>query len=410
MQPADLPASIIRHRPFVQFWIARVGSTVAVQMIGVAVGWQIYELTRDPLDLGLVGLAQFLPALPLLLVAGHAADRHDRRRVMSLAQAVGACAAAALALGTGGAWLSRELILLVMFVIGAARAFEQPSTAAILPNVVPTPLLARAVAASSAATQSAIILGPALGGVLYLISPTLVYTTCACLFLISSVLARLLPLTTAQQPRRGPISAEMLFAGIAYIRRNPLLLGAITLDLFAVLLGGATALLPIYAKDILLVGPWGLGVLRAAPGVGALAMSVMLAHWPPRRHVGRKMFVAVAAFGVATIAFALSTWFPLSVAALMLLGAADMVSVVIRMSLVQLHTPDEMRGRVSAVNSLFAGASNQVGDFRAGVSAALFGTVPAVLIGGVGTLAVVLLGVKMFPALYRVERLEPERV
>jgi MFS family permease len=402
------PGSIFQHRPFVQFWIARVGSMMALQMLGVAVGWQVYELTRDPLDLGLVGLAQFAPALILMLVAGHAADRYDRRRIISSAQAVGACAAALMALGTGGGWLTRDLILAVMFVLGAARAFEQPTMQAILPNIVPTPLVPRAIAASSAATQAATILGPAVGGFVYLLSPALVYGICTALFLTSSVLSTLL-VATQQPSRRGPLDLQTFFAGIGYIRRNPILLGAISLDLFAVLLGGATALLPVFAKDILLVGPWGLGVLRAAPGAGALAMSVVLAHWPPKRRVGRRMFGAVAAFGVATVVFALSTSFPLSVAALALLGAADMISVVIRMSLVQLHTPDDMRGRVSAVNSLFVGTSNQLGDFRAGLTAALFGTIPAVLIGGVGTLVVVLLWIRAFPPLYRVETLEPER-
>jgi MFS family permease len=402
------PVSLLRHRPFVQFWIARVGSLLALQMASVAVGWQIYNLTDSALDLGLVGLAQFAPALVLLLVAGHVADRHDRRRIIAGAQTTSAMVALTLALGTAGGWLTRELILALMFVLGAARAFEQPTMAAILPGLVPAALLPRAVAASSSATQAGTILGPAIGGGLYLLSPSLVYGTCMLLFITASATSLLL--VAAQQPsKRPPLSVETLFAGIRYIRDNPIVLGAVSLDLFAVLLGGATALLPIFARDILAVGPQGLGLLRAAPGFGALAMSLVLARWMPSRGVGRKMFAAVAGFGAATVVFALSTSFALSVAALVVLGSMDMVSVVFRMSLVQLHTPDDMRGRVSAVNSLFVGTSNQLGDFRAGVSAALFGAVPAVLIGGIGTLAVVLIWIKAFPALYRVERLEPHK-
>jgi MFS family permease len=408
MNSSEVSSSLFRHRSFVQFWIARVGSTISMQMVAVAVAWQIYDLTNSPLDLGLVGLAQFAPAFVLLLVAGHFADRHDRRRIIAGAQAVGVTTAVTLALATAAGWLTRDLILAAMFVLGASRAFEQPTMTAILPSVVPTHLLARAVAAASSATQAAIILGPAVGGAIYLFSPTLVYAACAVLFLTSSALTLLLVLP--QPPlKRGPINVEAFFAGIAYIRGNPIVLGAISLDLFAVLLGGATALLPIFARDILMVGPQGLGVLRAAPGLGALAMSFVLLRWSPKRAVGRKMFAAVCGFGIATVVFALSTSFALSVAALVLLGAMDMVSVVIRQTLVQLHTPDDMRGRVSAVNSMFTIASNQLGDFRAGVSATLFGTIPAVLIGGVGTLAVVGISMKLFPALYRVETLEPPR-
>jgi MFS family permease len=392
-----------------QFWLARVASSIAWQMLAVAVGWQIYELTNDPLALGLVGLAQFVPALLLLLIAGHVADRYDRRRVTTAAQIMEGAAAALLALGTAGGFMSRDLILITVFLFAAGRTFEAPTMQALVPAVVPPALLPRAVAATSSATQAAIISGPALGGFLYVVSPVLTYGICAVLFLVAGVLILFLPVREqGLEPRKTNL--KEFFAGVAYIRHNPVILGAITLDLFAVLLGGALGLLPIFARDILQTGPWGLGILRASPAVGALALSVLLTRWAPRRHVGRLMFTSVVGFGLATIAFALSTSFLLSIAALVLLGAMDMVSVVIRQTLVQLQTPDAMRGRVSAVNSLFVGTSNQLGDFRAGTMAALFGTVPSVLIGGFGTLLVVAVSIKAFPALLRIESLSTGRL
>jgi MFS family permease len=401
-------SSSLWQGPLRQFWIARVASSIAWQMLAVAVGWQIYELTNDPLALGLVGLAQFVPALLLLLIAGHVADRYDRRRVTTAAQIMQGAAAALLALGTAGGFMSRDLILGTVFLFAAGRTFEAPTMQALVPALVPASLLPRAVAATSSATQAAIISGPALGGFLYVVSPVLTYGLCAVLFLIASVLILFLPVRGQRsEPRKTDL--KEFFAGISYIRRNPVILGAITLDLFAVLLGGALGLLPIFARDILQTGPWGLGILRASPAVGALALSVLLTRWAPRRHVGRLMFISVAGFGLATIAFALSTSFLLSIAALVVLGATDMVSVVIRQTLVQLQTPDPMRGRVSAVNSLFVGTSNQLGDFRAGTMAALFGTVPAVLIGGIGTLLVVAVSIRMFPALLRIESLSSGR-
>jgi MFS family permease len=392
-----------------QFWVARVASSIAWQMLAVAVGWQIYELTNDPLALGLVGLVQFVPALLLLLIAGHVADRYDRRRVTTAAQIMEGAAAALLALGTAGGFMTRDLILATVFLFAAGRTFEAPTMQALVPAVVPAPLLPRAVAATSSATQAAIISGPALGGFLYVVSPVLTYGICAVLFLIAGVLILFLPVREqGLEPRKTDL--KEFFAGIGYIRHNPVILGAITLDLFAVLLGGALGLLPIFARDILQTGPWGLGILRASPAVGALTLSVLLTRWAPRRHVGRLMFISVAGFGLATIAFALSTSFLLSIAVLVLLGAMDMVSVVIRQTLVQLETPDAMRGRVSAVNSLFVGTSNQLGDFRAGTMAALFGTVPSVLIGGIGTLLVVAVSIRAFPALLRIESLSAGRL
>jgi MFS family permease len=346
-----------------------------------------------------------VPSFLLVLVAGHVADRHDRRRIIAIAQTVAGLASALLTVGTAGDFLSREWILGTVFVVGIARAFEGPTTAAFLPALVPPALLPRAVAASSAVGQTGMIAGPAIGGLIYLVSPIAVYALCCVLFLAASILISRMR-AAPQPPTREPADLARLFAGIAFIRENPIVLGAIMLDLFAVLLGGTTALLPIFARDILAVGPWGLGVLRAAPGIGALVVSVLLAHVSLKRRVGHAIFAAVAAFGVSILVFALSTSFMLSAAALVMLGATDMISVVARQTLIQLHTPDAMRGRVNAVNSMFVVASNQLGDFRAGVMAAWVGAVPAVLIGGIGTLVVVAACLKMFPGLVRIDRFE----
>jgi len=402
--PSISQQSVFAHRPFALFWASRVLSTTAFQMQSVAVGWLVYELTGSALDLGLVGLAQFVPMLALALVTGHVADNFDRRRILVACQTVKLLTATALGLGSLYGGMPRAAIFAVIFVFGAARAFEMPTLQALLPGVVPEPMLPRAVAASASANQTATIAGPALGGLLYAASPMLAFATCGILYVLSAF-AIVCVRSRLKAAGRAPVSLDSLLAGIRYIHRNPVIMGAISLDLFAVLLGGATALLPIYAKDILHVGPTGLGVLRAAPGVGALAMSLYLARHPPRRRVGRQMFAAVAAFGVATIAFGLSASFPLSLVALVLLGASDMVSVVIRASLLQLKTPDAMRGRVSAVNSVFIGSSNQLGEFESGLTAAWFGTVPSVVVGGVGTLVVVLLWMRFFPALARADRL-----
>jgi MFS family permease len=387
------------------FWGARVATSIAFQMQAVAIGWQAYALTGSAFYLGLVGLAQFLPMFLLTLVVGQVTDRYDRRHVARTCQLVEAMAAGTLAVGSAGAWLDRESLLVVVCVVGAARAFEGPSLQALVPGLVPSPLLPRAVAWATSANQTATILGPALGGLLYAAGPTTVYTTVGALFLGASLLMAGIRMERVS-PTLEPLSVQSLFAGIAFIRRQRAILGAISLDLFAVLLGGATALLPIYARDLLHTGPWGLGLLRAAPAFGALSMSVILAHYPLRRRVGRTMFSAVAVFGFATIVFAVSTSFALSMGALVVLGAADVVSVVIRNSLVQLDTPDAMRGRVTAVHSLFIGTSNQLGEFESGVTAALFGTVPAVLLGGVGTILVSLLWLRLFPELARVDSLE----
>ena len=392
------------HRPFMAFWFARVCTASGFQMLTVAIGWHIYELTGNVLDLGLVGLAEFLPRVLFMLHTGHVADRYDRRHVAALCQTVQGLIAVALVLGSATDNISREMIFLLAFALGAARSFEMPATQALLPNIVPTELFPRAVAAAASAMQAATIVAPAVGGLLYAFGSLWVYGPVAVLYAIACCL--MLSLSSRQQVlRKERASLDSLLAGIRFIRSRRDILGAISLDLFAVLLGGATALLPVFAKDILLTGPWGLGLLRSAPAVGALAMSFWLARFPIERQVGRIMFTAVGVFGVATIAFGLSTSFWFSLAVLAVLGAADMISMVIRGAFVQLHTPDEMRGRVSAVNGLFIGASNQLGEFESGVTAAWFGTVPAVVMGGIGTLLITGLWIKLFPTLANRDRL-----
>ena len=378
------------------------------QMLSVAVAWQVYDLTNSALDLGLLGLAQFLPALLLVLVSGHVADHYDRRTVVRICQSLEALAVATLAVASARGLVTETMIFAFVALVGAARAFEAPTLQALLPGLISAPVLPRAVAASASANQTAVIVGPAAGGLLYALGPTVVYATSALLFLTASLLIWRIR-SERIAPKREPATLKSIFAGIAFIRSKPAVLGAISLDLFAVLLGGATALLPIYARDILQTGPWGLGVLRSAPAVGALSMALFLARHSPKHRVGHVMFAAVTAFGIATMIFAVSTSFFLSLATLVVLGASDMISVVIRSSLVQLDTPDAMRGRVSAVNSVFIGTSNQLGEFESGVTAAWLGTVPAVLLGGVGTVLVVLLWMRLFPALLRRDRLLDER-
>ncbi|AOZ01985.1 MFS transporter [Cupriavidus sp. USMAHM13] len=391
--------SVFRDPAFRRFWLARFSTTIAYQIFTVAVGWQMYDLTRDAFMLGMVGLVQFLPSVVLLLMSGHVADRFDRRRIVRACQVLEALVACAMAVASLSGWVAREHIFVFVALIGALRAFETPTLQATLPSVVSPRQLPRAVALSSSAAQSAIIIGPAVGGFAYVAGPGVVYAISAVLFCMAAVLVSGLTLRQAAPRITTPVSLQTLFAGIAYIRSRPVLLGAISLDLFAVLLGGATALLPIYARDILHTGPWGLGLLRSSPAIGALAMALWLARHPLQRRVGRIMFGAVALFGAATMVFGLSHWLPLSMAALVVLGASDMISVVVRSTLVQLDTPDEMRGRVGAVNSVFIGASNQLGEFESGVTAALLGPVGAVLLGGLGTLLVVVLWVRLFPTL-----------
>jgi MFS family permease len=405
----DSPAPEFRlraHPAFMRFWGARLAGTTASQMLMVAVGWQMYELTGSAWDLGLVGLYQFLPSLALTLVAGHVADRYDRRRVIALALALQTVAALVLVLASVEGWASRGLILGLSFGLGVAKSFQMTSQQALAPLLVPPALLPRALAFNSSAMQMAIIGGPALGGLLYAAGASVVYGVCAALFVLGMLLMAAVRLDHAPAPK-APVTLDTLLAGVRFIRARREVLGAISLDLFAVLLGGATALLPIFARDILHVGPWGLGLLRGAPAVGALVMSALLARWTIERHVGRVLFGSVAVYGLATLVFGLSRDFGLSLAALFVSGAADMVSVVVRQSLVQLETPDAMRGRVSAVNSVFIGASNQLGEFESGATAALLGPVGSVLLGGCGTLLVVALWMRWFPELKQRQRLAP---
>lgn len=419
------PFAILKHRPFLLFWQSRIFSSFANQMQTVAVSWQIYELTKSPFDLGLIGLAQFIPLLALMLVVGHVADRYDRRVILSISQTVDGVAMAILALAAAGDWLSRDLILSVVLLFGCARAFQQPTQSSLLPLIVSSGLLSRAMAASSSSNKIASILGPVIGGVLLAFSATLVYAICALLYFAAAIMTMALRVRHAPT-KREPVTLRTLFAGIAFIRQRPIILGAITLDLFAVVLGGVNAMLPIYASDIFQTGPDDLGILRGAEAVGALIFSLLLAGWPMRRHAGPIMFATVAIFGLATIGFGLSeslvailglepVWhgmsgpFLVAMVALAVMGASDAVSVVIRQTMIQLGTPNEMRGRVSAVNFLFIGTSNSLGDFRSGVMAGWFGAVSSVLIGGIGTLVVVAACLVAFPQLARINNVEDVR-
>ncbi|MDP3083949.1 MAG: MFS transporter [Rubrivivax sp.] len=390
-------ASLFTQRAFMRLWFARLAGTAANQMVMVAVGWQMYDLTGSAWDLGLVGLLQFLPALALVLPAGHVIDRYQRARIVAACLALQAAVCALLWAGSAGGWAGRELLLGISILLGAARAFQMPAQQALTPALVPAAVLPRALAFSSAGMQGAIIAGPALGGFVYVAGPSAVYALCAALFLLSTTLCLLI--RYAHAPSREPLTLHNLLAGVRFVWQHKVVLGAISLDLFAVLLGGATALLPMFAKDVLQVGPWGLGLLRAAPAVGALAISLALTRWPLRRRTGHTLLGAVAMFGLATLVFGLSTSFSLSMLALAVAGGADMVSVVIRQTLVQLETPDAMRGRVSSVNSVFIGGSNQLGEFESGATAALLGPVGSVVLGGIGCLLVASLWLKLFPEL-----------
>jgi MFS family permease len=396
---------LLTQRSFLLFLLSRSLSRFSSQIAAVAIGWQMYDLTGSAFDLGMVGLVQFLPTALLVFVAGHAADRFERKRVVQLCQLAEAATALFLAWSTYAGWLTEIQIFIAAFVLGIAGAFESPATAALLPLIAPQGSLQRATAISSGAAQVATITGPALGGFAFAVMPSLPYGIMVLFWLLGAILTGGIR-TLKPAPVKDSATPDDLFAGVRFVRNNPSILGTISLDLFAVLFGGVTALLPIYARDILQAGPLGLGILRAAPAVGALVMTMVLARHTIHRRVGMRMFQAVIIFGVATIVFAVSHWMWLSVLALAVLGAADTVSVVIRFSLVQLSTPNEMRGRVGAVNFLFINASNQLGQFESGVTAALFGTVPAAILGGVATVVIALLWMKLFPTLRNVERLE----
>lgn len=394
---------------FLRFWATRVSTTMANQMLMVAVGWQMYDLTHSAWDLGLVGLMQFVPALLLTLVVGQVADHYDRRWVLGLCLAGQALVAATLIWSSLSGWITREHILLASIALGTTKAFQMPTQQALTPQLVPLELLPRALAFSASGSQFAIIAGPAAGGFVYVAGAGAVYGLCTLLICIGIGFLAGVKLQHIQPAKREQVTRVSLLAGLHFIWQRKPVLGAISLDLFSVLLGGATALLPIYARDILHTGSWGLGFLRAAPALGSFLMSIWLTRNPIEHRAGRFMFSAVALYGVSTVIFGLSTNFLLSIMMLALSGAGDMVSVVIRQSLVQLETPDEMRGRVSAVNSVFIGASNQLGEFESGVTAAAWGAVASVVVGGLGTLAIVVIWMKLFPELARREQLGPDK-
>jgi MFS family permease len=387
---------------------SRLLMTLASMIQSVAVGWQVYSITRDPLDLGLVGLAQFAPLALLVLVAGQAADRLNRKGILIGCNLAEACAALGL--------LSYALtnptevwpIFLLVMITGAARAFAGPAAQALSPRLVPPILLPPAIALNSSTWQASAIIGPAFGGFLYAWGAELTYAAAAVGFFLAGLAVASIRTSGKIEGAREPASWTTLVAGIRYVRQNRPILGAITLDLFAVLVGGATALLPAYAKDILHTGPEGLGLLRAAPAVGAVIVGLLLVRRPLTRNAGRLMFLCVGLFGLATAVFGISTWLPLSLAALVVVGAADMVSVYVRQTLIQLWTPDEMRGRVAAVSLVCISASNELGEFQSGLAAALVGVMPAVVLGGLGAVAVTLLYVRWFPELYQVQSMLPE--
>jgi MFS family permease len=404
--PAPTGSSLLKQRPFVLFWVARLCSTMGYHMLALTIGWQIYQITGSAFDLGLVGLIQFVPAVVLTLLIGHTADRYDRRLIVRGAQCIHALAAIMITVALLAGALTRELLFGAVFLIGCARAFELPTAHSLVPALVPAPMIARAVAAWTSANQVAVICGPALGGLLYTVSPKLVTSLCILFFSGSIILISFVHAKGPAANREPPTFASVL-AGFNYIRSRRRLLGVITLDLFVVLLGGVTALLPIFARDILAVGPSGLGLLRSAPAAGALITSIVLSNHPVERHIGVKMFAVVAIYGLATIAFGLSASFPLSLLVLAVLGASDALSVVIRFSLVQIETPDDKRGRVSAINYLFVGSSNTLGEFESGTVAAWLGAVPSVLVGGIGSLLIAGIWMLLFPDLRRIDRFEP---
>jgi len=403
---SDRGLAVFLHPDFRLFQAARFCIILALEMQSVAVGWQIYATTRRALDLGLAGLAQFLPSMLLFLLSGHVADRFNRRNVIAICYLGFATCSALLFLLAWRHTQSVAPIYAVLVLLGIVRSFNGPVSRALLPQIVPTEHFPSAVAWASGVWQAATILGPAVGGVAYAAfhGPEAVYATgfFAALVALAATLRIKAGLPVS---RRETATLQSFFAGIRYIWAKKLILGAISLDLFAVLLGGATALLPIYARDILKVGPSGLGLLRSAPAIGATLTGMLLGRTPLRHSTGLAMFASIAIFGVATIVFGLSTDFTASVAALTVLGASDMISVYVRSTLVQLATPDAMRGRVSAVNSLFIGASNELGEFESGLTAAWFGTVPSVVLGGVGTILVGVLWMAFFPALRKLDRL-----
>ncbi len=406
MPPPHAPsANALRYPAYVKYIVALLCHSFAAQIMTVAIGWQVYDITRDPWMLGLIGLSQFMPALVLVLVTGLVADRFNRRMIMGLCLSLEMLCGLAFLFFTlahpGAVWP----MFVILAVLGLARAFLAPAADALSPNLLPREAIPHGISLNSMSWQLANITGPVAGGLLYGIAGEAAYGTAACLSALAVVLVIAMRRTT-QSNRVEETTIHTLLAGFRFIKSEPVVLGAISLDLFAVLLGGATALMPVYARDILQVNELGLGLLRSAPGVGAVAMALWLAKYGIKDHAGRILFVCVAAFGVFTVVFGVSVWLPLSIFALMMMGAFDMVSVYVRETLMQLWTPDDVRGRVNAVNRVFIGASNELGEFRAGSVAALLSAKTAVVMGGVGTMAVAVLWGRMFPGLREARKLE----
>lgn len=405
----SVPPSVLSHTPFLLFWLGRIISVLAYQMTMIALAWQLYNMTDSAFALGLVGLAQFFPLVLFTLPVGHISDRYDRRTVVRICQWGSSAAVLLLFAGSLAGWLDAYAIYGVVFVLASVRAFEAPTMNAMVPALVPAEDVPRAMAWFTSASKTATIVGPALGGFLYIFGPALVYGLAAAFWIVASVFTLVIAMEYTAR-KKEPVTLESLLAGFKFLLRDRVLLGTATLDMFAVLVGGITVLLPIFARDILHTGPFGLGLLRSAPAVGAVVMSLILARYPLKPPIGPILFAVTVVFGVATIAFALSTNLILSLLMLAVMGASDVVSIVIRFSLIQLRTPDDMRGRVSAANALFIGTSNQLGDFESGAVAALVGAVPAVIIGGAGTVVIAVVWMLfLFPELYRIYTLESDQ-
>ncbi|MGB8292543.1 MFS transporter [Rhizobium ruizarguesonis] len=398
-----------RHSSYTRFFFARFLLSFSQQIVSVAVGWQMYDQTGSAIYLGLIGLVQFLPSLLLILVTGSVADRYNRRAIAALCSLVSALCTLALLVMTLMGSFTPLPVFAVLLIFGIERAFMSPAVQSLAPNLVPEEALSNAIAWNSSSWQLAAITGPVLGGLLYGVSASTAYTVAVIFSVLGAALLYMIP-KPVQKTTGETKSWAMILGGFSFIRAEKVVLGAISLDLFAVLLGGATALMPIFARDILTLGPWGLGLLRAAPGLGAIVMAIFLAAYPLKHRAGIYMFIGVALFGVGTIIFGISTNTEVSIAALALMGAADMVSVYVRESLIALWTPDQLRGRVNAVNMVFVGASNELGEFRAGTMAAIFGAVPAVVIGGIGTLVVAAIWASSFPKLRRIDTLDAPTV
>lgn len=388
------------------YMVVRLSIMFTTQMVSVAVGWQIYAITKSAFYLGLVGLVQFVPMVLLTLIVGMIADRFNRKTIICLSEAAQTVIFVFMALGN---FISSETILIAVFLLGIFNAFQGPALQSLLPNIVPNDDFTRAAAGSTSASQVAMVAGPAIGGILYAFGPKIVYLIAGFCSLLSAILVLFIYMMNEQIKSREPVTLRLVLSGISFIKSKPVVMGAILLDLFAVLFGGATALLPIYADNILHVGSIGLGVLRSAPAIGAAIISLILSRRPFQHSVGHILFAAVSCFGITTIIFAVSKSFELSFLILILLGCSDGISVVIRATLVQIETPNAMLGRVNSVRQLFTGTSNQLGEFESGITANWFGVMPSVLIGGIGTLLIILLWFRLFPSLYHVDQFDNSR-